>query len=294
MINYNINNRMYRAIFNIAILIVGCMLIIPGMLNAQDKEQLKSRLGLNVIQLDDNAVQLNILLRARVNKVYRGIENAAVKIIGEGSEENIDLDVVRTDKHGKVKYVINDLGKLERNEDGYITLLAEFDGNEEYRASDRDVQFKTATIKLEAFEEDSIHKLKIMAFEPDSMLPLAEQVVTISVPRLFGDLVIVEEETDDDGILEIKFPSDIMVHEGNDLEISAAMYDTDDYGTLSTKLRKPWGISPVKVEQAERALWSPNAPLWMVITFAALMTIVWGHFMIIGYKLFLIQKEGIS
>ncbi|MBT8191566.1 MAG: hypothetical protein KJO50_03375 [Bacteroidia bacterium] len=289
--NFNIRRELERSISYVIFMI---FLISPGFLVSQEKETIKSRMGIEVIQLSESSVKTNVHLRARVNKVYRGVSDVDVNIIGVGIEEDIKLGTVKTDKDGKANMIIEDISRLEKNEEGYYTILAEFEGSEGYKGSDRDAEFKPAVLTIEALEEDSIYKLLIKSYEPDSMLPLAEQIVTISVPRLFSDLVIAEEETNDEGLLEIEFPNDIMVHEGNDLEITASMIETDDYGTLRASITKPWGLNPVKAERAERALWTPNAPVWMLLTFVGLMGAVWGHFLIIGIKLYLIRKDGIS
>ncbi len=45
------------------------------------------------------------------------------------------------------------------------------------------------------------------------------------------------------------------------------------------------------IQEMPRALWSPNPPLWMLITFIILVTVVWGHYIVIVYELFRLRKE---
>jgi len=93
-------------------------------------------------------------------------------------------------------------------------------------------------------------------------------------------------------LLEVSTKSDEVL--GHRLSAFNLMIETDDYGTLRASITKPWGLNPVKAERAERALWTPNAPVWMLLTFVGLMGAVWGHFLIIGIELYLIRKDGIS
>jgi hypothetical protein len=261
--------------------------------DSQSDGPYKTRVGLSATQFSDNSAILSAKLRVRIGKSYTSLIEQEVVFYNILEEEEKEIGKGTSDKEGMVDIMIEDVSTLKKGEDGYITISAVYDGGEEYKADDDEITFKRAVLEVNAVEEDSIQMLYIKAFDKDSLNPLTEQIVTVQVPRLFNNLIIAEEETNDEGIVEIEFPDDIQIHEGNEIDINISLLETDDYATVSSNVKKEWAKNHiVNAHKVERGLWSPDAPIWMVLTFAILMILVWGHYGIICYKLYLIKKEG--
>jgi hypothetical protein len=72
----------------------------------------------------------------------------------------------------------------------------------------------------------------------------------------------------------------------------AKLDENEVYGNLETTAVAPWGTAVSdKVSSLPRALWSPHPPIWMVVTFVILMSVVWGHYIVIVVQLFRLRKE---
>jgi len=262
----------------------------------QDKKPLKTRLSLTCTQLANHQIMVQAKIRTKVDKQYVALPNAEITIYNLTDSTEILLGKGVSDEKGFVEIMVNAMDKLSINEDGYFSIMGSFDGDENHKASDNDFQFKPAILELNTTESDSVNLITIKIFEDsENASPLGDVEIALQVSRMFSNLTIATEYTDEDGIVEFEFPNDLPGGENGELFIFVKAEDTDDYASLENQLTKNWGTPTSTINHQEaRALWRPNAPLWMVFTFAFLMMLVWGHFLIIIYKLSLIRKEGKS
>ncbi len=262
----------------------------------QDAKPLKTKVTLNCIQMEEGQVLITAKIRAKVDKKYVGLSNVELEVYILGDSTNTLLEKKISDKAGNISLLVNKAKDLQLNEEGYYGILVSFNGDDKHKADDSELLFKGATMDITAEVKDSVKTITILLKEAgEEALPLEDVEVAIEVPRMFSNLPIAAESTDEEGILEIVFPDDLVGGETGTLEIIAKVEDTDDYASLQNVIKKDWGIPLEKLdEQNIRTLWSPDAPLWMVLTFAILMALVWGHFFVIIYKLNLIRKEGKS
>ncbi len=261
----------------------------------QDAKPLKTRLSLTCTQMTSGEVQVSARIRARIDKKYVGLPNLELQVYAIGDSTNTLLDKKVSDKDGNVSLVVRKGKELSLNGEGYYGVLVSFEGDDKYKATDKELLFKAATLEMNASEEDSVKTITIQLTETgEESLPIEDVEVTIEVPRMFSHLPIVTESTDEDGKLEVVFPNDLPGGESGLLQIIAKVEDTDEHASLQNQIEKDWGIPVATLEKEKRSLWSPDAPLWMVLTFALLMALVWGHFFVIVYKLYLIRKEGHS
>lgn len=260
----------------------------------EEETTYRSRMSLTADQYPDGTIELKGLLRVKYDKGYQVVPEAKISFYVISSEgEEVALEDKMTNDKG-ISAIQVDKANLIADESGYFTFKARFDGKNQIGESENDLAILPATLSMEATTEDSIYIVKISAIadSPDGPLPVAEQVVSLYVKRMFSLLKVGEAETDEEGYAEIEFPNDLAGDQNANLEISASISETDEYGTLRAKTTKPWGYSvSEETKELPRALWSPHPPAWMVVTFFILMGTVWTHYGIIVYKLFLIRKE---
>jgi hypothetical protein len=262
----------------------------------QDEDPLRTAVSLTCTQIANGEVLISAKLKVRIDKQYQALPNAEVEIYNLTDSVNILLEKKLTDENGIVELLINAKEKLQINEDGYFGVMVSYEGDDKYKSSDSDLLFKSANLEMTLSEEDSIKTITVSLIASDDDETSLEDVeVFIKVPRMFSDLTIASDVTNEDGVVEFEFPNDLPGGENGELSIIASVDDSDDFASLKAKVQNNWGVPVSHLEHLkERQLWSPDAPLWMVLTFLVMIGLVWGHFMVIIYKLFLIKKEGKS
>lgn len=284
-------------------LLVACLWATPMPLFGQDStgvveeetpDLIKSRLGLTVQQLPDGTIELEALLRARIDDAYQKIARSEIQFFaldGEGNESS--LGKATTSESG-IAMIQATSGQLQALEDGSYSFLARFPGNEILEESEADILVAPARLVLETSTADSVYviNLKAEAITPDGPQPIAEAAVVLYVKRMFSPLKIAEGETDADGMLQLEVPSTLPGDQNGNLFLTAKVEDTDLYGNLVATTTQAWG-KPVSYDVSElpRALWSPNPPAWMIITFFILMGTVWIHYLIIVWNLVKVKSD---
>lgn len=106
--------------------------------------------------------------------------------------------------------------------------------------------------------------------------PLANATVAFYVKRTFGNLLLGQDATDEDGTAEVAFPADLPGGMTGELAVLATLTSPAQYvagrgeATLS-------GAKVVSVEALAypRALWAPRAPVLLIAAIFAILLIVW-------------------
>ncbi|NJN41350.1 MAG: hypothetical protein HC811_03025 [Flammeovirgaceae bacterium] len=138
-----------------------------------------------------------------------------------------------------------------------------------------------------------IAAIQVMKWNTDmSEEPVPDIDILFYVPRLFSLLPVGEAYTNKQGSDEFEFPMDLPGQNG-ELTIVSRIEDHDDFGTIEVSNETNWGV-PIANGNSKlpRALWSPDAPMWMLISFFILMAGVWGHYLYVVINMFQIQKSG--
>ncbi len=123
-------------------------------------------------------------------------------------------------------------------------------------------------------------------------IPVPEAVLGIFVQRWFKPLKIGEGTTDEKGEATVEVPGNLPGDAKGNITLLAKLDENEMYGNLETNVTQKWGI-PVsdKLNELPRALWSSHPPYWMMITFIILVSVVWGHYLVILIQLFRLRKE---
>lgn len=152
-------------------------------------------------------------------------------------------------------------------------------------------EMEKATIDLN-FVADSLHKSIGATVTDQTGNPVSELELYFYVQRTFSLLPIGGDfnMTDEDGYLEIEFPTDLPGDEKGNLEIVVKLTESENYSDQTIKISKDWGI-PYKMNAAEnkRSLWaaSANAPIPLILIVNSMLVFV---YIIIFYILFELYK----
>jgi Ni/Fe-hydrogenase subunit HybB-like protein len=147
-------------------------------------------------------------------------------------------------------------------------------------------------IKLEAGTDEYGDEV-LIATVTNSEKPIADAEVNFFVRRTFGRLHLGTETTSDIGQAAITFPKDLPGDAAGQLRIFAELTGGPSEGTsVCTEA----GFEPRMPGRPDtdffpRALWAPRAPWAVVLTIAALLTLVWSHFFFVIFQLFKIRKS---
>jgi len=254
----------------------------------------KTKMTLTGSQFPDGSIQLEALLRSKVEGSYQKTPKQKMSFfaLNDAAEESLLGDTV-TGEDGLARFVFYSENK-KVNEDGTFSFIARYDGNDHMSGSESDLILNPAKLVMEPVEGDSTYSLKFQAtaLTSDGPAPIAEATVSIYVKRMFSNLKVAEGTTDADGMVEVDFPNGLSGDQEANLDIMAKIEETDEYGNLEAKMTKPWG-KPVSyaITELPHALWSDHPPVWMIVTFFVLMGAVWIHYLIIIINLFRIKTE---
>ncbi len=182
-----------------------------------------------------------------------------------------------------------------KDDEGYMHFMARFDGNDDYIETEERISLKDVRIELQFLEEDGD---RLIYFEGtvmgnDENQPLADDDIYFYVPRMFSNMKIADGWFEEDGKGYVEFPAHIIGDTLGNIVVMARLEDHADYGNVEVTGSINWAI-PKKLLKAEgpvRELWTPIAPLWMIITLIIMLTGVWAHYFYAIFQLIMIRRS---
>ncbi|MFC1732391.1 hypothetical protein ACFL6I_18965 [candidate division KSB1 bacterium] len=209
----------------------------------------------------------------------------------------ISLGSIETDENGKAVLSIPETHEWIKDTGAFITVSSEFKGNEQYDPSTIEITFKDAMLKLEFLEEDSVKMVYVsgvILYPNDEERPIADQDVYLYVPRMFSQLKIGDGWLEVDGRGGLEFPLKVIGDTIGNIEVIAKIEEHDELGNIETSAMINWATPRWQHprEVPERELWTPIAPLWMIITLIIMLSGVWGHYIYAVFQLIKIRKIG--
>jgi hypothetical protein len=214
-------------------------------------------------------------------------------VISEG--EPLGIGQAKSDDSGKAILKLEPGYDFPKDDDDFVTVTAVFDGNDEFEAAETELMFKDVVIDLEFIEEDETKYIaysgKIINKDGD-LIPLADDEVLFFVPRMFSMLKVADGWFEENGEGVSEYPTNIIGDTEGKLEVHARMLEHFDYGNVERIATVDWAKKRrlIAAEQPTRELWTPIAPLWMIITLIILLAGVWGHYIYAMYELYMIKK----
>ncbi len=256
-------------------------------------ELISPSMDFSVVQNGNNSVSLESVLRARVKGTLKKLALLKVTFYSLNDDEEKELGFGITDSEGRALFNARE-GTFAMDTEGNISFKAVFAGNKAMEGTEEELTFKRAKIEIIPVKEDSLLTLnvKISDLSSEKPMPIPEVIIGIYVKRHFKNLKIGEIETDENGEGSIEFPNNLPGDQEGNLVIISKLDDDDTYGMVESSISEQWGIPlSAQISKTPRTLWSPDPPLWMIVTFIVLMVTVWGHYLVIIYELFRLRKE---
>jgi hypothetical protein len=253
----------------------------------------ESRMTLNYLCFYDS-VLLTATLSVKKGESTLALENAWVEFTASIGTANNTFGKVKTDQEGIAICKIA-ITQLPAEKNGLIAFTANFTGNDKYPEAGASFTAKPAKIKLFFSVEDSLRILKVTATQnndKDEETPVPGETVNIYVPRLFSLLKIGEIALDENGSGTLEFPKEIVGDTLGNLVVIAKIEEHDQFGFVQGQNVINWGVHKqyYKAEVPSRELWTPIAPLWMIITLLIMLAGVWAHYMYAVYELIMIKR----
>ncbi len=250
-------------------------------------------LELITMQKADRSVDCKVKMQAKVNGTFYKLPLLKVGIVLVTTTGYKLVGSAITDRNGKA--VINVTGdSLVANAEGKVVLKAVYAGNKQMDPAEAEVAVKRAMLVITPVVVDSVYTIqaKLVDISTGAESPIPETALGLFVKRQFFPLKIGEGTTDANGDVSIEVPKHLPGDAKHVITLIARLDENEVYGNLEAEVSQPWGttVSDANV-RAPRALWSSRPPLWMIITFTLLMTIVWGHYIVIIYELIRLRKE---
>ena len=225
------------------------------------------------------------------------VAGATIYFYAPTDSTEIKLGSAVTDENGQARLALGPSMSLPVNEEGYITFMARFRGTEAYAYSESELTLMDAWIDISFFMEDSVKMIRYRGavIGPDgSEAPLADNDIYLYVPRMFNLMIIEEGWLEEDGQGTAEFPPDLIGDSTGMVTVIARIEEHYDYGNLQASADINWAL-PKHSEKREgpvRELWTPIAPLWMIITLIIMLVGVWGHYIYAIIQLYMIKKAG--
>lgn len=269
--------------------------VLIGAVQGQEKELKKKRTRhrIGYFNLADSVKYIQSYLYVSEKGVKTEIAGATVGFFAVTDTGEVFVGESVSDAAGKAILRMDQGLQIPVDTTGQFSIIAKFDGNKTFKPKEADLDVRDLDLNIKYSEKDSIRKVIINAKNVFTGKNVEDLDIKIFVKRLFSPLLIGDISTNKKGKAELEFPDDLPGNEQGLLEVSVKIVDNDEYGNYEANEKISWGV-PIesRPKKLKRALWNPNAPLWMVIVFFVMMVTVWGHYLIIAIALQKVKNES--
>ena len=251
------------------------------------------------VSTSDDSIQLKSTVSVKRDEGNKNLANALVTFYSIEKDGDLKIGEVKTDVHGNAVLKIPSRNTYLRNDQQMLSFKAMYDGNDKYEASEGEFSLKPAKLKVSFYEEDSIRYVKVEGTQLNSdgtEVSIGAVDIIVSVPKMFSMLKIAEISLDSTGIGTAEFPRDIIGDSLGNLTVVASIEENDIFGTVQGSADNNWGLPKhlISPDRPSRELWTPIAPLWMIITLIIMLLGVWGHYVYAVVQLVMISKSAKS
>lgn len=231
-------------------------------------------------------------VKYRTEGEFLQLSDVVIDFYVTSDTSQIKLGSVTTGVDGKARFDLDE-STLIRDEEGFAHLQSSFEGNEGFRSANKELATKRVMMVVEDEVQDSVMELTVNASElvNGEEVEVTDADLSVFVKRTYSNLPVAEGSFED-GSFSLEFPSDIPGDANGNLSVIVKIIEHDDYGTVEANKQLPWGI-PVSqtVVENPRALWSRDAPLWILIAVLLSFSAAWYHYFLAISKLFKMPKQ---
>jgi hypothetical protein len=252
------------------------------------------KIGLDISMAYERIANGTVTITAEVydEEEYEAVTDLEFQFYSVG-DENVSLGSAFSTEDAMVVLKGIPFDDILRDAGDNMTFRLVGENDEIYGSSELTIRHVDLNVNYEIVDSVKIASVQLTGKDDNgNSVGVPDGEVYFYVPRLFGQLSIGDVWTDDDGFDKMKFPTDIPGDEDGNLTVIAKIIESDDFGTIEVRTKVPWGVPSIAKSLKDRELWSPNTPMWMVITFAILITGVFVHYGWVLVNLVRINKLG--
>lgn len=283
--------------YKILALWMSLVFILPFLATAQDEaEMIDPSFTIMYKKESDGTRILSGTIKYRAGKTWTNLTDIPVDFYQLVNGEEVLLGDAISDVKGQFMLKIDGSYALQTNEEGMFEFLGRSRETEKLNSAEETIYIRDIFLEISLIEEDDLRTVIVTANIKTSdgeLEPVSGEDVKLFIPRMFNYLNVGEGSLEE-GQCSIEFPVNIVGNQIGELNIVASIVEHSDYGTVEVMQKSTWGlISPAHlIDHPERELWTPVAPLWMLITLIVMLLGVWGHYIYTVVMLFLIHREG--
>jgi hypothetical protein len=249
------------------------------------------------LSTSDDSVQLKSTVSVKRDDGNTNLANAPVIFYSVEKDGDLKIGEIKTDVHGTAILKIPSKNTYLRNDQQMLSFKAVYEGNGKYEASESEFGLKPAKLIVSFFEEDSIRYVKVEGTQLNAdgtETSIGPVDIVVGVPKMFSILKIAEISLDSTGIGTAEFPMDIIGDSLGNLKVVAFIEENDIFGNVTGSADNNWGLPKhlISPDRPSRELWTPIAPLWMIITLIIMLLGVWGHYVYAIVQLVMIKKSS--
>jgi hypothetical protein len=279
---------MYKMIKNgVSLSMILCIII-----SCQAIAQIPVEAELTYNKLADNTITLSATISD--TEEYDPVSNLDIEFISRIDTTKLSLGKATTNEEGLAILKGVPFSRLLLNDAHQFFLSFVVPNPKDYVEKAKEIAFQEVGLKIDFKEIDSIKQIVVTVAswdEEGNVIAIEEAEAYLYVPRLFSLLPIGYIYTEEGGIGMKKFPTDLPGGVNGEMTIVAQLEDHEKYGNVAIDNSINWGlVNSVESTGKQRELWSPEAPLWMLITFIILMVGVWFHYGWIVFNMFKINS----
>lgn len=251
----------------------------------------------STVKQHDNSRVLEVSFIARNKKNRKDkipVFDAEINFINYLNKKEVLLGTSKTSKEGIAQLILPENQKYLTDPDGYINLVARFEGTDALDEKSKEISVKNLHLELNLTEIDSIKTVLVKAFTIDSLgvkTPVEDVDIIIAVGGMLSKLKL-EEGTIEDGEFEFEFPKDIPGDVNGSLTVYSIIEDHEEFGNVNQKETINWGVFHKQYKEEKHMLWSEIAPIWMYIVLTIMLVGVWANYLYTIIHLYKIKKEG--
>jgi hypothetical protein len=245
----------------------------------------------------DDSIQLQATITVKHEDGSKNLANAMVSFFSVEKNGDVKIGVSKTNVHGIAVLKIASRNKYERNDQQMLSFKAKYDGGAKFEASEGEFSLEPAKLVVSFYVEDSIRFVKVAGTQLNSKgteTPLIGATVNVGVPKMFSILKVGEITLDSAGMGTAEFPKGIIGDSLGNLTVVAYIEENDIFGNVTASANIDWGLPKhlISPDRPSRELWTPIAPLWMIITLIIMLAGVWGHYVYAIVQLVMIKKSS--
>ncbi|MBN1198447.1 MAG: hypothetical protein JXA23_03775 [Bacteroidales bacterium] len=262
----------------------------------EENEPVDTYLSFIATYTSNDTVVLTAHLFIRRERIPVDLQNAPISFTASGDGQQLTIGEVFTDSTGKARCLIPTTS-LPRDKEGMVTYTADFSGTDNYFSASEVFISKPAALDVSFYEEDSIKYIRVSGIQTGSEgddAPIANETVLLFVPTLFAPMPVGEIYLEEDGVGSMEFPMTLIGDSVGTIMIIARIDENDLFGYVKGGSSCNWAIPKhfLKQDKPTRELWTPVAPLWMIITLLILLAGVWGHYVYAVVQLIKIKQSA--